>query len=92
MLAVLVGDGGGPILNDKPQPLPSDQTAGVALPTSKCVDWYHEGECRSVEIGGVRIVIRFVGRRGRRGRIAIEAPAGAVFQALDRGGVTDCST
>jgi hypothetical protein len=34
-----------------------------------------------VEVDGVRIVVRFIGRKGRRGRIAIEAPAGAVFCA-----------
>ena len=49
-------------------------------PTSQCIDWYHEGQSRTVEVDGVRITVRFIGRRGRRGRIAIEAPAGAVFR------------
>ena len=48
---------------------------------STCVDWYSEGETRVVEVDGVRVVVRFVGRKGRRGRILIEAPAGAVFDA-----------
>jgi len=52
--------------------------------TSVLVDWYSEGESKTVEVDGVRIIVRFIGRRGRRGRIAIEAPAGAVFQALER--------
>jgi hypothetical protein len=47
------------------------------------IDWYSEGQSRVVEVAGVRITVRFVGRRGRRGRIAIEAPAGAVFRAVD---------
>ena len=51
--------------------------------TCVCIDWYSEGEERVVEAGGVRITIRFVGRRGRRGRIAISAPAGAVFTSED---------
>ncbi len=51
--------------------------------TSRCIDWFHEGEVKVVEVGGVRITVRFVGRKGRRGRISIEAPAGAVFQAED---------
>ena len=51
---------------------------------SQCIDWYAEGQERIVEAGGIRIAIRFVGRKGRRGRIAITAPAGATFQALDR--------
>jgi hypothetical protein len=50
---------------------------------SQCIDWYAEGEERSVEADGVRVVVRFVGRKGRRARIAIIAPAGAAFQSLD---------
>jgi hypothetical protein len=46
---------------------------------SQSIDWYAEGEERIVDVGGVRIAIRFVGRKGRRGRIAITAPAGAIF-------------
>lgn len=51
---------------------------------SQSIDWYAEGEERVVEAGGIRIVIRFVGRKGRRGRIAITAPPGATFLACDR--------
>ncbi len=47
--------------------------------TCRCADWYAEGESRVVECNGVRIVIRYVGRRGRRGRIMIEAPPGTAF-------------
>lgn len=59
--------------------------ADVPTETSQSVDWYHEGEERVVEANGVQVVVRFIGRRGRRARIAIVAPAGATFQALDRG-------
>jgi hypothetical protein len=45
----------------------------------RCVDWYSEGETRIIECDGVRIVVRYVGRKGRRGRIVIEAPVGASF-------------
>jgi hypothetical protein len=48
---------------------------------SVSIDWYSEGEERTVEVDDVRITVRFIGRRGRRGRIAIEAPAGAAFRA-----------
>jgi hypothetical protein len=51
--------------------------------TCACIDWYSEGETRVVEVDGVRVLVRFVGRKGRRGRIVIEAPAGAVFSADD---------
>ena len=47
--------------------------------TSISIDWYAEGEARTVEVNGVQVTVRFVGRKGRRGRIAIEAPAGAEF-------------
>ena len=59
---------------------------GPRLPakTSQCIDWYAEGEERIVEVGGVQMTVRFVGRKGRRGRIAITAPPGAAFLAGDR--------
>lgn len=51
---------------------------------SQCVEWYHEGQSRVVDLNGVRIEVRFIGRKGRRGRIAIVAPLGAAFQAVVR--------
>jgi hypothetical protein len=51
----------------------------VELATCKHIDWYSEGETRVVRVNGVEVRIRFVGRKGRRGRILVEAPAGAVF-------------
>jgi len=45
----------------------------------RSIDWYAEGQERVVEVAGVRIIIRYVGRNGRRGRIAILAPAGTIF-------------
>ncbi len=50
-----------------------------ARPPCRSVDWYSEGESRVVEYNGVQIVVRFVGRKGRRGRIVIEAPEGSEF-------------
>ena len=57
----------------------------VALPSefSQSIDWYSEGETRVIEVDGVRVAVRFVGRHGRRCRIAITMPAGAVIRALD---------
>ncbi len=51
--------------------------------TSQSIDWYSPGESRAIEINGVEVTVRFVGRKGRRARIAITAPAGAVFCELD---------
>lgn len=62
----------------------NDPPSAPPAPISSCTDWYAEGESRVVEAGGVRIVVRFIGRKGRRGRIALEAPAGAVFRSLAR--------
>jgi len=50
-------------------------------PTSTCIDWYAEGQSRTVECDGVRMTVRLVGRKGRRCRLVIEAPAGAVFRS-----------
>lgn len=43
-------------------------------------DWYAEGEGRVVEVKGVWMTVRYLGRKGRRARILIEAPGGAVFR------------
>jgi hypothetical protein len=65
----------------------SDKEAGglasrpvVGSQTSQSIEWYAEGESRTVEVAGIQVTIRFIGRKGRRGRILIEAPAGAVFR------------
>jgi hypothetical protein len=57
---------------------------GLPPSVSKPVEWYAEGDERTVEAGGIQITVRFVGRKGRRGRIAITAPPGATFQTSDR--------
>ena len=62
----------------------TDNRGMMPAQMSQSIDWYAEGEERIVATGGIRIAIRFVGRKGRRGRIAITAPAGATFKALDR--------
>jgi len=51
-------------------------------PSRTMIVWVYKGEANVVEVNGVRIVVRFVGRRGRRGRIAIEAAPGAVFRGM----------
>ncbi|WP_425613610.1 hypothetical protein NA78x_003445 [Anatilimnocola sp. NA78] len=62
----------------EPKPNPD-----VKHPTSQNIDWYSEGETRVVRVDGVEVRIRFIGRKGRRGRILVEAPAGAVFVAIN---------
>lgn len=52
-----------------------------ALKTCRSIDWYAVGQCRTVDANGVRVVIRFVGRQGRRARIAITAPNGSTFNS-----------
>lgn len=61
-------------------PSPQARHAEPQKLTSTSIDWYSEGESRVVEVDGVRVTIRFVGRKGRRARIAIVAAAGAVFR------------
>jgi hypothetical protein len=69
--------------NRQPNPEPPRKSADWGRPaaSSQSIDWYSEGETRIVEVDGVRVVIRFVGRHGRHVRIAIAAPAGAVFHS-----------
>ena len=64
---------------------PDGKQSATDLPTTVCVDWYSEGESRTIDCGDVRVTVRFIGRKGRRGRIKIEAPAGAVFRSWGAG-------
>jgi hypothetical protein len=65
--------------------------AYVPAETSRSIEWYAEGEERVVEAGGMQITIRFVGRRGRRARIAITAPPGTAFLSSDQKGTAPMS-
>ncbi|HEY0985118.1 hypothetical protein [Schlesneria sp.] len=87
---------GGTVSNDESMVVPS-ANEGKQTPTepltvcspattyardrSQSIDWYSEGEERTIEVGDVKVTVRFVGRRGRRGRIALVAPAGAAFRS-----------
>lgn len=58
----------------------------VPAKMSQSIDWYAEGEERIVVADEIQVAIRFVGRKGRKCRIAITAPAGATFKDLDYSG------
>lgn len=60
------------------------ENAQQRVKMSQSIEWYSEGQVRLVEIESIRVSIRFVGRKGRRARIAVMAPAGAVFRAVER--------
>lgn len=65
----------------------ADPNEGSRQPlVCQSIDWYAEGQSRTVEVNGIEVTFRYVGRKGRRARIAITAPAGAVFRG---GGVCD---
>ena len=53
---------------------PSSTDVPLEAGHSRCAERYHEGQSRTVEVNGIRIEVRFVGRKGRRARIAIVAP------------------
>lgn len=55
------------------------------LTTSQSIDWYSAGDFRLIEFGGIKLTVRIVGRKGRRTRISITGPAGAVFRAAKVG-------
>lgn len=57
----------------------SDLSKTANRTTSQSVAWFSEGQAISVEIGGFEVVVKLIGRKGRRSRIAIAAPAGASF-------------
>jgi hypothetical protein len=57
----------------------SPQADNASGARSRSTDWYSEGQGRVVRVGSLRIVVTFLGRKGRRARVKIEAPAGAEF-------------
>lgn len=57
------------------------------MPSSQSIDWYSEGQSREVQVAGLRVTVRLVGRKGRHARISITAPLGTVFS--DGGGLTN---
>lgn len=60
-------------------PTPTKSPTKIDPGNCRSIDWYSEGESRINSIGINRIEVRFVGRRGRRSRIAITAPSGAII-------------
>ena len=66
-----------PTTNETSPPVARAPQPADPLATCRCADWMSEGDSRVVELGELRVVVRYVGRKGRRGRIVIEAPAGA---------------
>ena len=56
---------------------------------SRFIDWFSKGDGVAVEANGNRTIIRIVDRKGRRNRLDITVPPGAVFRPLDRGSGKD---
>ena len=74
----------------KPEPRKPQTSAkdNYSIPlTTQSIDWYAEGESRIIVSDGVRVTVRFIGRKGRRGRIMISAPPGATFWSSEIGSV-----
>lgn len=68
------------MFNSVRSPTPTNSSSRARSSESQCIEWYHQGQSRIVEIAGARIEVRFTGRKGRRARIAIIAPTGATFR------------
>ena len=60
--------------------------------SSQLIDWFAEGQTFAVEVAGIAVTVRFVSRNGRRARIAITGPAGAVFRTVDSSEVPHSGT
>ena len=63
-------------------PVASEHTKGSEI-ASESIEWLAPGQQRVVRVAGVQITMRLVGRKGRRARISISAPAGAVFSSVE---------
>jgi hypothetical protein len=55
---------------------PRDSREQAHLPpkghTSQLIDWFAEGQTLAVEFAGLIVTVRYVCRKGRRARIAIQ--------------------
>jgi hypothetical protein len=87
----VVGEGGRSVSRDvigmeqmKDDPPRSKQrpSPAGAEPVWQSIDWYHPGQSRTFEVSGVQVTVRFVGNRGRRGRIAVLAPVGVKLRNM----------
>lgn len=59
---------------------PNNSPRAEAKPRSQCTSWFAEGEALRVIVGEAEVLVRYQGRKGRKARISITAPAGAQFE------------
>ena len=59
-----------------------EQLPNAARETCRSIDCYAEGEECKVEVNGMVITMRLVGRKGRRARIQITAPPCSFIRKL----------
>ncbi len=57
----------------------ASESDGPETEKSRSIDWYSEGEFRTVRVADVEVTIVYLGRKGRRARIAITGPPSASF-------------
>jgi hypothetical protein len=74
------GDPTPPAYQSAPPP-PAELADNAATGRSRSTDWYSEGQGCVVRIGNEYVVFKVLGRKGRRARVQIEAPAGAEFDS-----------
>ena len=51
----------------------SSKNVAERIEPIEVIDWFSQGESCSLQIGGMSVVVRFIGRKGRRARIAVSA-------------------
>jgi len=53
----------------------------MSPPPTTLHDWFAVGQGMTVDVAGVTVAFRVIGHKGRRTRIVVTAPAGAVIRA-----------
>ena len=66
--------------SDQPDQRPIVGPKSARKYKSQCIDWFSKGEGVSVRVGRIQVDVRLVDRMGRRARIEVLAPEGAVFR------------
>jgi hypothetical protein len=59
-----------------------DERMPAEAPTSRLIDWFAVGQGCQVEAGGVTVILKVIGQKARRTRLAIVAPAGTTFSTI----------
>jgi hypothetical protein len=64
------------------QNVETNENGQAQAATSRLIDWFAVGQGCQVEAGGVTVILKVIGQKARRTRLAIVAPADTTFSTI----------